>query len=138
VFNKIIEKRSVTFQQVFGTGGFFGMPTRAGVTIDQNNSLRIATVYACIRLLTDTVSTLSLDSYRRIDGVRVPYRPRPIWLDAPDPDLASTRDEFIAQVMISLLLDGNAFIHITRSKGEVIALSVLQTTINTTRIQPIQ
>ena len=125
MLNKIIEKRSVTFQQVFGTGGFFGMPTRAGVTIDQNNSLRIATVYACIRLLTDTVSTLSLDSYRRIDGVRVPYRPRPIWLDSPDPDLASTRDEFIAQVMVSLLLDGNAFIHITRSKGEVIALSVL-------------
>ena len=125
MLSKAFERRAVSFQQVFGTGGFFGAGTKAGVSVTQDSSLRIATVYACIRLLSDTVSTLSLDSYRRVDGVRVPFRPRPIWLDVPDPDLANTRDEFVGQIMVSLLLDGNAFIHVTRSRGEVVALSVL-------------
>lgn len=120
------EKRAISFQQVWGSGGFFGQPTRAGVTINQDNSLRIATLYACVRLLSDTVSTLSADTYRRINGVRVPYRPKPEWVDSPDPDIAPTRDEFITQVMVSLLLDGNAFIHIVRDRsGEIVALTVL-------------
>jgi HK97 family phage portal protein len=110
---------------VWGSGGFFGQPTRAGVTINQDNSLRIATLYACVRLLSDTVSTLSADTYRRVDGVRVPFRPRPLWLDSPDPDLANTRDDFVSQIMVSLLLDGNAFIHIVRNAGDIVALVVI-------------
>lgn len=119
------EQRAISFQQVWGSGGFFGQPTRAGVTINQDNSLRIATLYACVRLLSDTVSTLSADTYRRINGVRVPFRPRPLWLDSPDPDLANTRDDFVSQIMVSLLLDGNAFIHIVRNRGDIVALVVI-------------
>lgn len=119
------EQRAISFQQVWGSGGFFGQPTRAGVTINQDNSLRIATLYACVRLLSDTVSTLSADTYRRVDGVRVPFRPRPLWLDSPDPDLANTRDDFVSQIMVSLLLDGNAFIHIVRNAGDIVALVVI-------------
>ena len=119
------EQRAISFQQVWGSGGFFGQPTRAGVTINQDNSLRIATLYACVRLLSDTVSTLSADTYRRVNGVRVPFRPRPLWLDSPDPDLANTRDDFVSQIMVSLLLDGNAFIHIVRNAGDIVALVVI-------------
>ena len=126
MLSKAFERRAVSYQQVFGSGGFFGGGTKSGVSIDQSNSLRIATVYACVRLLADTVSTLSWDTYRRRDGVRVPFRPRPIWLDSPDPDSAATSDEFLSQVMVSLLLDGNAFIHVTRSGGDVVALTVLE------------
>jgi len=79
-----------------------------------------------VRLLSDTVSTLPVDSFVRRDGVRVPYRPRPIWLDQPDPDLATSRDEHFTQVMVSLLLDGNAFVRVVRDPlGNVIALIVL-------------
>jgi len=119
------EQRAISFQQVWGSGGFFGQPTRAGVTINQDNSLRIATLYACVRLLSDTVSTLSADTYRRVNGVRVPFRPRPLWLDSPDPDLANTRDDFVSQIMVSLLLDGNAFVHIVRNAGDIVALVVI-------------
>lgn len=119
------ESRALSFQQVWGSGNYWGTATNAGVTVTQDSSLRIATLYACVRLLSDTVSTLSCDSFRRIDGVRVPYRPRPIWLDSPDPDLALSRDEFISQVMVSLLLNGNAFIHVIRSNGDVVALTVI-------------
>lgn len=126
MLSKAFERRAISFQQVFGTGGFFGTSTYAGVSITQDSSLRISTAYACVRLLSDTVSTLPVDSFIRRDGVRVPYRPRPIWLDQPDPDLATSRDEHFTQVMVSLLLDGNAFVRVVRDPlGTVIALIVL-------------
>ena len=122
------EQRALSYQQVWGSGGYWGTATNAGVSITQDSSLRIATLYACVRLLSDTVSTLSCDTFRRIDGIRVPYRPRPVWLDRPDPDLSLQRDEFISQIMVSLLLDGNAFIHVVRDGGDVVALTVLDPT----------
>ena len=126
MLNRAFEKRAISFQQVFGTGGFFGTSTYSGVSITQDNSLRLSTVYACVRLLADTVSTLPVDSFVRRDGVRTPFRPRPLWLDIPDPDLGTTRDEHFTQVMVSLLLDGNAFVRVVRdAAGEVLALIVL-------------
>lgn len=126
MLSKAFEKRAISFQQVFGTGGFFGTSTYAGVSVTQDSSLRISTAYACVRLLSDTVSTLPIDSFIRRDGIRTPYRPRPIWLDQPDPDLATSRDEHFTQVMVSLLLDGNAFVRVVRDPvGNVIALIVL-------------
>ena len=126
MLSKAFERRAISFQQVFGTGGFFGTSTFAGVSITQDNSLRLSTAYACTRLLADTVSTLPIDSFIRRDGVRTPYRPRPIWLDQPDTDLTTSRDEHFTQVMVSLLLDGNAFVRVVRDPlGQVIALIVL-------------
>ena len=126
MLSRAFEKRAISFQQVFGTGGFFGTSTYSGVSVTQDNSLRLSTVYACTRLLADTVSTLPVDSFARRDGVRFPYRPRPLWLDIPDPDLGTTRDEHFTQVMVSLLLDGNAFVRVVRdAAGEVLALIVL-------------
>lgn len=126
MLNKVFERRAVSFQQVFGTGGFFGAGTYAGVSMSQEQSLRISTAYACVRLLADTVSTLPVDSFVRRDGIRTPFRPRPVWLDQPDPDLATSRDEHLTQVMVSLLLDGNAFIRVVRDPlGNVLALIVL-------------
>ncbi|NDD53251.1 phage portal protein [bacterium] len=126
MLSRAFERRAISFQQVFGTGGFFGTSTYSGVSVTQDNSLRISTAYACVRLLADTVSTLPVDSYIRRDGIRTPYRPRPIWLDQPDSDLATSRDEHFTQVMVSLLLDGNAFVRVVRDPvGNVIALIVL-------------
>jgi HK97 family phage portal protein len=126
MLGKAFERRAISFQQVFGTGGFFGTSTYSGIAVTQDNSLRISTAYACVRLLADTVSTLPIDSYVRRDGIRTAYRPRPIWLDQPDLDLATSRDEHFTQVMVSLLLDGNAFVRVVRDPvGNVIALIVL-------------
>ena len=62
MLSKAFERRAMSFQQVFGTGGFFGTSTYSGVSVTQDNSLRISTAYACVRLLADTVSTLPVDS----------------------------------------------------------------------------
>jgi HK97 family phage portal protein len=86
--------------------------------------MRINAFYACVLLISDTISTLPVDSFRRIDGNRVPYRPQPAWVQRPDVDLLRT--EHYQQVLISLLLDGNAFVRIYRDQtGQVANLVVI-------------
>lgn len=118
------EDRAISFQSIWGSGDSFAFTTEAGTNIDQITSMRINAFYACVLLISDTISTLPVDSFRRVDGNRVPYRPQPSWVQRPDVDLLRT--EHYQQVLISLLLDGNAFVRIYRDQsGEVANLVVL-------------
>lgn len=118
------EERAISFQSLFAAGDGFTFTTNAGTTVTQDDSLKIGTVYACVRLIADTISTLPVDSYIRQEGVRLQYRPRPAWLDQPD--IGVTKEDHFQQVMVSLLLNGNSFTRIIRDEeGEVLALSVL-------------
>jgi HK97 family phage portal protein len=40
-------------------------PTMAGVTIDTEKAITISTVFACVRVIAETIATLPLDIYRR-------------------------------------------------------------------------
>jgi HK97 family phage portal protein len=107
------EERAVSYQSLFASGADWSYKTPAGVPMDQDKALKIGAVYASVRLLSDTVSTLPVDTYIRRDGERLPYRPRPDWVY--NPDVGTTKDEFIQQIMVSLLLDGNAFVRVYRA-----------------------
>ena len=127
MLRNLFEKRAISYQTIFGSGSDLMQTTNAGTVITQDTSLRIGAVYACVRLLADTVSTLPADTYYRDGGERLPYRPKPLWLE--NPDLGTSREDHLQQAMVSLLLDGNVFIRIFRnSSGEVIALTVLDPT----------
>ena len=118
------EERAISFQTLFASGDSLYMTTNAGTPMDQRLSLEITTVYACVRLISDSISTMPMDTYIRVDGDRRAYRPRPVWLDYPD--IGVTRIEHFQQVLVSLMLDGNAFVRINRrSDGEVLGLTVL-------------
>lgn len=119
------EKRAVSFQTIFGSGGsFLDQRTEAGAPIDQVTSMRISAFYACVLLISDTISTLPVDTFVRRNGNRLAYRPRPEWVLQPDIDLLKT--EHYQQVLVSLLLDGNAFIRIFRdNRGDVTNLVCL-------------
>jgi HK97 family phage portal protein len=118
------EERAISFQSIWGSGDSFAFTTEAGTNIDQITSMRINAFYACVLLISDTISTLPVDSFRRIEGNRVPYRPQPAWVQRPDVDLLRT--EHYQQVLISLLLDGNAFVRIYRDQtGQVANLVVI-------------
>ena len=118
------EQRAISFQAIWGTGGDVEFTTNSGVVVTQDNSLKISAVYSAVRLLTDTISTMPVDTFRRINGDRVPYRPKPMWVDSPE--IGVSREDHLQQVMVSLLLNGNAFIRIFRDpSGEVVALTVL-------------
>ncbi len=118
------EERAISFQSLFALGDGYTFTTNSGTYVTQDDSLKIGTVYACVRLIADTIASLPVDSFIRQDGVRLQYRPRPVWLDAPD--IGVTKDDHFQQVLVSLLLNGNSFTRIIRDEeGEVLALSVL-------------
>ena len=118
------EERAISFQSIWGAGDSFAFTTEAGTNIDQITSMRINAFYACVLLISDTISTLPVDSFRRVDGDRVLYRPQPAWIQRPDVDLLRT--EHYQQVLISMLLDGNAFVRVFRdNSGQIANLVVL-------------
>ena len=94
------EKRAISYQTLFATGQDVRRTnTSAGIQIDDDTSMKITTVFACVRLLADTMSTLPRDVFIRRDGLRRPYRPRPEWVNNPDP----ADDSFTWQSMLSLI-----------------------------------
>ena len=93
------------------------------MSVTEDTSLRLSAVYACVRLISDTISTLPYDQYIRRDGQRFPYRPKDAWVDRPSTEMPRTT--FWKQVIISLLLDGNAFVLVTRSGNEIVDLTPL-------------
>lgn len=129
------ENRNISFQSIWGAGDSFAFNTESGAPMDENTAMRISAFYSCVLLISDTISTLPVDSYIRRDGNRVPFRPRPDWVMKPDVDLL--RSEHYQQVLVSLLLDGNAFIRIYRdSRGDVANLIVLDPMRITVRRNP--
>jgi len=123
------EKRSVTAQSLFETGGSLPSATRAGVSVTKDNSLKIAAVYASVRLIADVISTLPLDTFERRGGARYPYRPRPEWVNDPEPDKSVERADHYQMLLVSLMIDGNSFTRIVRNAaGDVVALTILDPT----------
>ena len=118
------ENRAISFQSIWGAGDTFAYTTDSGANIDESTSMTIGAFYACVLLISDTISTLPVDAFIRRDGSRVPYRPRPEWVIKPDVTLL--RSEHYQQVLISLLLDGNSFTRVFRDgRGDVANLVCL-------------
>lgn len=125
------ESRSVSYQAVWGSGGDWtsGGPSWSGSSVTPLTSLQISTVYACVRIYCDTLSTLPIGAFVRLDGEREAVDPRPEWLDAPGVD-GELWGDYVQQGMVSLLLDGNWFTRIYRDGlGRVVALQVLDPTL---------
>lgn len=122
------ESRALSYQSVWGAGLDWSTgSTLSGVSMSQDDALKLSAVYACVRLYSDTVSTLPVDVLVHRDGNHVPLLPRPVWADEPDVGMAW--EDHLVQVMVSLLLDGNAFVLVTRNdRGDVVALTALDPT----------
>ena len=121
------------FQQLWGSGALFARASNAGTTVTQDTALKMSAVYASVRLIADTISTLPLDQYIRRDGQRLPFRPREEWVARPSTMLP--RSTFWQQVIVSLLLDGNAFIQLMRNPdGSILDMTVL----NPHKVRPVR
>jgi HK97 family phage portal protein len=124
VLGNLFERRSSAFANLFASGGLTDRPSPSGVMVTQETALRLSAVSASVMLIADTISTLPLDQFIRVDGERRPFRPRDRWVS--EPSLTLPRTTFWQQVIVSLLLDGNAFVRITRDgRGVIEDLTVL-------------
>jgi HK97 family phage portal protein len=129
VLANLFERRSAggAFQRLFAAGALTDRPSPTGIHITEETALRLSAVSAATMLIAETISTLPVDQFIRIDGQRRPVRPRESWVG--NPSLTLPRTTFWHQVVTSLLLDGNAFVRITRdSRGMIEDLTVLNPT----------
>lgn len=119
------EERAVSFQTVWGSGADLELANQSGTLINSKTAFEIVAFFSAVSLISDTISTLPVDAYIRIDGNRKPYRPKPAWIDQPDVDVF-TRSGHYQQVLVSLLVNGNAYVRVYRDQaGDVVNLVCL-------------
>jgi HK97 family phage portal protein len=118
------EERAISFQTVWGSGDFLELESQSATVVNQETVFTVNAIFSAVSLISDTISTLPVDSYIRLDGLRRPFRPRPAWVTKPDVD--TTKEAFYGAVIVSMLLDGNAFIRVyANRRGEITNLVVL-------------
>lgn len=128
LFDSVFNRRALSFQSIFRTGlDTFPARPESGFHVDADVALRLTAVWAAQRLIAGDVSTLPLDAFRKDDsGIRVPLRPKPSWIEEPDPlDPSVTRVSHFQQVILSILRDGNSFTFVSPSVFDVRRLEVL-------------
>lgn len=99
----------------------------SGVVVTPLSSLGAATVFACVRALATTFSTLPVEVTRPEGGCRVavPDHPVTALLDvAPNPYM--TTSDMLSACEVNLNLSGRAFIEVQRSLGVASALYPLE------------
>lgn len=111
-------------------GGFWsqlGTQSFGGQRITVNTALQLSTVWACVRLISETISTLPLFLYQtNANGSRSLVRTHQLYeLLHSQPNADMTAVIFWEATVASLLLWGNSYCEIVRGAGYVTALNFL-------------
>ena len=118
-------RRSISFQTLWGQGADIDFASQSGTYVSQDSVFKVNAIFSAVSLIADTIASLPVDAYIRLDGERRAFRPKPAWVTRPDIDLVS-KEPFYNSVIISLLLDGNAFVRVFRNaQGRPVNLVVL-------------
>lgn len=127
MFERLFESRAVSYQSIWASGSDVEFGQLSGTNITSESVFQVNAVFSAVSLIADTISTLPIDVFVRRDGARYPFRPAPSWVQKPDVDLP--KEAFYSALIVSLLLDGNAFVRVfSNPQGEVVNLVVLNPT----------
>ncbi|MCO5156692.1 MAG: phage portal protein [Aquamicrobium sp.] len=98
-----------------------GAVTASGTMVTPDAAMRVAAVYACVRIISGAVATLPLHIKRRVDErTREDASDTPIWsVLRKKPNRWQTPSQFRRMLQAHLLLRGNAYAMIVRSRGLV-------------------
>jgi HK97 family phage portal protein len=100
--------------------GQTNITSAAGERIDEWSAFGVSAVISAISLLADSVASMPLRTFKIVDGKRVAV-PMPEIIKQPDID--SNEYELVHQIVASMALHGNAYVHLDRDKrGEIIGL----------------
>ena len=95
--------------------------------VSEESSMRVSAVYACVRVLSETIASLPLPIYKRLDRGKDKAYDHPIYSllhDMPNPEMTSFT--FREVMMTNLLLWGNAYAQIVRNGyGQIVELWAL-------------
>ena len=95
----------------------------AAVTVTEDTAMQISAVWACVRLLSETVASLPVAVYRKTDSGRI--KDDSFWfakLMSRKPNRYQTRVEFFETLMLNLALHGNAYCKKIMVKNQITSL----------------
>ena len=102
--------------------------TQAGVTVDAELAMSYSAVYGCVKIISETIASLPLFTYKRLsDGGKKPYPQNP-WFKIlkTTPNKVWTASAFRETLTAHYLLHGNAYALIEYTKdGTGMALHIL-------------
>ena len=107
-----------------GTYSFFFGASSSGKSVNEKTALQTTAVYACVRILAETIALLPLHTYRTSPNGKEKAANHPLYYllhSEPNPEMTSF--VFRETLMGHLLLWGNAYAQIIRNgRGTVMAL----------------
>ena len=119
-----MEARSVSYSDLWGRDMSANPLTASGKSVSDDSALKLSTVYGAVRILSDGVATLPIEMTQGAGADATPMRNQPDWIDSPSTQIRKI--DFMSQVMMSLLLRGNAYIATARDgAGAVVTMDVL-------------
>jgi HK97 family phage portal protein len=91
----------------------------SNVTVNEDSALKLSAVWACVRLIAETIGGLPINAYKIMpDGTRViDYDHQLCQLFKNKPNRYQNRVEFFETMTMQLCLHGNAYAHIQRGTG---------------------
>ncbi len=102
--------------------------TRSATPVTQDSAMQLSAVWACTRIITESIGSLPLNVYKLSDGgVRTPYYDHPLaTLMRGKPNRYQTRQQYIESLVYQFALLGNDYSKIDRdSKGRLVSLMPL-------------
>lgn len=125
IISRLLEARASPKNSFWGsTYSFFFGSTTSGKTVNETTAMQTTAVYACVRILAETIASLPLHTYRYTQIGKEKAINHSIYhllADEPNPEMTSF--VFRETLMGHLLLWGNAYSQIIRDgRGNVIAL----------------
>ena len=117
-------KRASPWDSVSAALAFYFGASAAGKSVTPRSALQMSTVYACVRVIAETIASLPLHVYERTDTGSVKAYDHPLYFllhDEPNSEMTSF---VLRETMLShLLLWGNAYCQILRNgRGHILGL----------------
>lgn len=104
-----------------------GRSTATGQHVSIDSALQLSTVWACVKLISETISTLPLRVYKKRDGGgRDVAKEHPLYdLLCVSPNAEMTPGRFMLLVVASIIIRGNAIVEKQKIAGRIVALNPL-------------
>jgi HK97 family phage portal protein len=125
LFDRLFKARDKPTNTLPGsTYSFFFGSTTSGKTVNERTALQTTAVYACVRILAETIASLPLHTYRYTDRGKEKALDHPLYyLLHNEPNSEMTSFVFRETLMSHLLLWGNAYAQIIRDgRGQILSL----------------
>lgn len=114
-----------------------GYDSEAAATVTFDSAMQLSVVWACVKLLAETVASLPLSMYRKVPGGREVETEHPLAiLFSGKVNRYQTRIEFWESVILNLVMHGNAYCLISKTGGRITSLLPLMSSQIETRLLP--